>query len=135
MIKPCRWIKPCGTELLHYSTRRIHLYSYPLLADSSSRTDDPVELVIHFIFARLSIYSKYFIENESNSPVASSQFSSTFLTVAPGGPFLHHFKIFSTLSFSPSKTASTRPSRQFLTQPLKPNELASSLVLALKKTP
>ncbi len=70
-----------------------------------------------------------------NSPAASNHVTSTLTTLAPGGPALQNRNSSSTLDFSPSAIASTRPSRRFRTHPPTPKYLARSVIPFLKSTP
>lgn len=75
------------------------------------------------------------MRNVSNSPDGSEYTAFTPVTLATGGPCLHHStRLFSCLS-SPSAAISTAPSGVFLTQPVSPIFSATSWVCALKKTP
>ena len=56
-------------------------------------------------------------------------------TLASGGPCQHQVIISSMTACSPSKTASTFPSTEFLTQPMIPSASAFCLVLARYQTP
>ena len=75
------------------------------------------------------------IENSSNSPVALDILTSLELTSAKGCLVEHQLIASSTAPSSPSNTASTRPSTDFLTHPVRPRDRAQSRVCALKKTP
>ncbi len=70
-----------------------------------------------------------------NSPAASNHVTSTLTTLAPEGPTLQNRNSSSTLDFSPSAIASTRPSRRFRTHPTTPKNLARSVIPFLKSTP
>ena len=60
---------------------------------------------------------------------------STLSTRAIRGPCRHQFKVASTSACRPSKTASTVPSRLFLTHPETPNPSAARWVSTRKNTP
>jgi hypothetical protein len=75
------------------------------------------------------------IVKDSNSSRVFDIWTSFEVTSANGCFVEHQLIASSTVASSPSKTASTRPSGEFLTHPVRPSDCAQSRVCALKKTP
>src|SRR5690242_19775227 len=75
------------------------------------------------------------MSNDPRPPCAGSQLTSTSMTRAGGGPCWHQATRASTFERSPSATASTRPSRRFLTQPSIPPSRRAASTVARRRAP
>src|SRR5262249_35221411 len=77
----------------------------------------------------------FYLTEKPFSPAGCVHSTSTSSTTAPEGPRAHQPTIDSRRSGSPSRAASTVPSRLFRTQPARPSDSARSRIAARKKTP
>lgn len=114
----------------------LHMSAVQMVRGLSSADFLPAAaLPLSFTNWYVMVYNYRRRKNPLNSSLYSFMKTSTPVTLAFSGPFLHHSTILSTSSFSPSNTASTRPSIRFRIQPEMPRSSALSFVLDLKNTP